>query len=109
MKQNLDWTAPIKSSESSGSDNKNGIKDVMPELIVSGNFNIETEDKTITLETHQEIIALSNRSVLHGYDMAIELLGLAQEESAVKSLMESRSIIESGLKNIGKEKGKGSE
>ena len=41
--------------------------------------------------------------------MAIELLGIAQEESAVKSLIESRSIIESGLKNIRDKKVKGSE
>ncbi len=106
MKQNLDWNAPVKSSENSGSDNKDSIA---PVLIGAGNFKIKKGEETVTLETHKEIIELSNKSVLHGYDMAIELLGIAQEESAVKSLIESRSIIESGLKNIRDKKVKGSE
>lgn len=107
MKQNLDWSAPVKSSENSGSGNKNNIGD-SKSIVAAGNFTVEKGDETVTLETHREIIELSNRSVLHGYDMAIELLGIAQEESAVKSLIESRSIIEGGLKNIGDEKIKGS-
>lgn len=98
MKQNLEWDAPVKSSENSGSENKNDIGKSI--LIGAGNFDIEKSDETITLEKHKEIIELNNKSVLHGYDMAIELLGLAKEENAVKLLIESKSVIEDGLKNM---------
>lgn len=101
MKQNLDWKAPVQSSENSGSTNKN---EMQPTLTDAGNFDTKKPDETITLEKHQEIIKLSNSSVLHGYDMAIELLGIAQEENAVKLLIKSRSVIEGGLKNIKEEK-----
>lgn len=99
MKQDLDLKAPIKSSEDSGSSDKKGTEELKMAVMGAGNFNLNETDDVKILQQRKDIIELSNRSVLHGYDMAIELLTIAGEENAIKSLMESRPIIETGLTN----------
>ncbi len=99
MEQDLNLEAPVKSSEDSGSGDKKGTEELTIAVMGAGDFNInETDDEKI-LQQKKDIIELSNKSVLHGFDMAVELLGIAGEETAVKSLIESRSIIEVGLTN----------
>ena len=96
---------PVKSSEQSGSGDKaitDGISEwepilkdeSEPVLIEVGDFKKEDIDAE-----RRKVIELSNESVLHGYDMAIELLETAEQHHAAKILGESRTIIELGLKN----------
>jgi hypothetical protein len=98
---------PVKSSEQSGSGDKNGteitdaitewepiLKDTESVLIGVGDFKQEDIDAE-----RRKVVELSNESVLHGYDMAIELLETAEQHHAAKILGESREIIELGLKN----------
>jgi hypothetical protein len=99
---------PVKSSEQSGSGDKNDkeitdaitewepiLKDYnKPVLIGVGDFKQEDIDAE-----RRKVVELSNESVLHGYDMAIELLETAEQHHAAKILGESREIIELGLKN----------
>lgn len=73
---NLDLEESIKSSEGSGSG---------------------AQGNTISVQAVQgkrEVIEFSNRSIMHGYDMALELLMLHKEEQAVKILSENRAFIE---------------
>jgi hypothetical protein len=109
MKQKLDWEAPVKSSEDSGSGDKKGTEELTIAVMGAGNFNINETDEERILKQKTDIIELSNKSVLHGFDMAVELLGIAGEEAAVKSLIESRSIIEIGLKNGTEDRAKDNE
>ena len=99
MKQDLDLEAPVKSSEDSGSGNKKGTEELTIAVMGAGEFNINETDEEKIFQQKKDIIELSNKRVLHGFDMAVELLGIAGEETAIKSLIESRSVIESGLKN----------
>ena len=46
-----------------------------------------------------KIIELSNESVLHGYDMAAQVLTASGNMEGLNTLMEQRPIIELGLKN----------
>jgi hypothetical protein len=46
-----------------------------------------------------KIIELSNESVLHGYDMAAEILTVSGNTEGLTTLMDNRAIIELGLKN----------
>ena len=46
-----------------------------------------------------KIIELSNESVLHGYDMATQILTAAGNKEGLLTLIENRTIIELGLKN----------
>lgn len=74
---------PVKSSESTGSGEP-------LELNMSENEIIEQRKK---------IVELSNESILHGYDMAVDLLLLNNEISAVELLRNNRAIIATGLQN----------
>ena len=65
-----------------------------PVLIGAGDMKQEEIDAE-----RRKVIELSNESVLHGYDMAMELLVTAGQVEAVKLLGESREIIDLGLKN----------
>ena len=46
-----------------------------------------------------KIVELSNESVLHGYDMAAQILTASGNIEGIKTLTENRPIIELGLKN----------
>lgn len=90
MKQNLDLNAPVKSSESSGSGEQDKIKDI--EL---NEYKLATPEEIEA--NRRKVIELSNESILHGYDMAIELVELSGSAEAASLLKENREIIAKGL------------
>ena len=90
MKQNLDLNAPVKSSESSGSGGQDKINDI--EL---NEYNLVTPEDVEA--NRRKVIELSNDSILHGYDMALELVELSGSAEAASLLRENRKIIAKGL------------
>ena len=94
----LDLNESVKSSEQTGSSDKDSEQSVeySPILIGAGDINM-AQDKID--EERRKIVELSNESVLHGYDLAIELLKKAEETHSVELLSDNRKIIELGLKN----------
>jgi len=98
--ENLDLNESVKASEGSGS-NSQAVKQNdssgsnEPVLINNG---MTAED---IAEQKRKIVELSNESILHGYDMAVDVLMLhgADMEPAVKLLIDNRPIIVTGLQN----------
>jgi hypothetical protein len=76
---------PIKSSEYTGSNEPS--KSVIPEVLTEEQVHAERD----------KIIQLSNDSIMHGYDLAIEIVAGHGNSEAVRVLAESRSAIEVGL------------
>ena len=86
MKQ-LNINEEVKSSEFTGSNE--------PVVIGAGKpLSITEED--VLLEK-DKIVQLSNDSIMHGYDLAIEIVAGHSNTEAVKVLAESRAAIEVGL------------
>ncbi len=50
-------------------------------------------------KSKKELVELCNKSVLHGYDLAVELLSTTNNMDAVKVLLLHRTFIEMGLEN----------
>ena len=69
----------------------------MPKASVSPSRSIE--DSKEVVEQKRAIVELSNTSILHGYDMAVELLEVHGNTEAVEILKVNRGIIEVGLKD----------
>ena len=63
----------------------------------SNNSNILSPEEI--KKERAKIIELSNESVLHGYDMATQILTAAGNKEGLLTLIENRTIIELGLKN----------
>ena len=93
--ENLDLNESVKSSEYTGSGEPYKVS--IPDITTESEVNDEKE----------KIIKLSNDSILHGYDMAIEIVAGHGNTEAVRVLAESRSAIEVGLHNGIKERIKG--
>jgi len=91
--EKLNLNESVKSSEYTGSNEP--AFEAKPILIGAGN----PEDNTLIADERRKIVELSNDSILHGYDLAIELLQVAEQLDAVKALEEGRAIIEAGLKH----------
>lgn len=70
----------------------------MPKASASPSKSEDTTSAEVE-EQKKAIIELSNNSVLHGYDMAIEVLVTQGMTDAIKVLATNRAIIEVGLKN----------
>ena len=83
--ESLNLDESVKSSEFTGSNEPFNITPTITEAEVQAE-----KDK---------IIQLSNDSIMHGYDLAIEILAGHAQADAVKLLAESRSAIEVGLYN----------
>lgn len=75
---------PVKSSEGTG----------------SGEPFAQQMSEDDIAEQKRKIVELSNESILHGFDMAVDILLLHSEANAVKLLAANRPLIEMGLKNL---------
>lgn len=65
----------------------------------SGELFTDAINEEQVAEQRKKIVELSNESVLHGYDMAIQLMEAAGQLNAVVTLRANRVIIEIGLKS----------
>ena len=83
--KSLDLNEPVKSSEFTGS---------IEPASQAGEMTASQ-----ILDEKRKIVELSNDSVMHGYDIAIQLLASHGNVDAVKLLGENRAIIEVGLQN----------
>jgi len=106
---NLDLDESVKSSEYTSSNE--------PYDVGSGNTSQVITEEQVQAEK-DKIVQLSNDSILHGYDLAIEIVAGHGLTDAVKVLVESRSAMEVGLYkskaeriegNFGQEEGTGKE
>lgn len=59
----------------------------------------ESKSSNDEMEQKRQIVELSNSSILHGYDLAINLLVTQGMKDAVDLLATNRAIIEISLKN----------
>lgn len=82
--ENLNLKEFVKSSEHTGSGE-----------LFTGDMNEEQ-----IAEQRKKIVELSNESVLHGFDLAIQLMEAAGQLNAVATLRANRVIIEMGLKQM---------
>jgi len=71
------------------------IKDETIKSSASQTSSLEQEAE----QSKKAIVELSNRSVLHGYDMAIDLLLTQNYVDAAKLLTVNKGLIEIGLNN----------
>jgi hypothetical protein len=89
---NLDLDESVKSSEFTGSKEPDisGLSEAPMEIITEEWFRFEKD----------KIIQLSYDSIMHGYDLAIDILAGYSQSDAVKLLTEGRSALEVWLHNI---------
>ena len=85
--ESLNLDESVKSSEYTGSNEPSNIGGETPIVV--------TEEQVMA--ERDKIIQLSNDSILHGYDLAIEIVAGHGNTEAVRVLAESRSAIEVGL------------
>lgn len=97
MLKNLELNEPVKSSEFTGSNDPIVIGSGKPDVVIS--ISDTTLNKDEVEVERRKVIELSNESILHGYDLAMQLLAKYGMVDAVEALGKHRADIEVGLHN----------
>lgn len=96
--ETLDLNEPVKSSEFTGSADNSSLGSNNVIEIKKENSDELVLSESSQLEERRKIVELSNESMLHGFDLAVQILAENGNTDAVKLLTEQRALLAIGLK-----------